>query len=445
MGKALDWLEVARACLSDPFDTLTRGLLTSVFAPIVGLERIWHLEEMEDVGFALLTGGLRCPSRQSVGGWRRHLRWYEVDAFCRRTSPWNLLEGEEALVSYDEHTLPRWTHKFHISKGYVTTRNKYMRCEKLFYTYDVLNDRYLAVRATPGNTGLMDIALSLTRQTMQRGQPEHLHALFDAGAGKADAGVRALLNLAQEYQPRLDVTVRACRYPHRMKLWKALPSEQFVSYHEPGPYVGAAAKEIRLAETMTVLKGEKAEQAVRTVICREIVPGPRKDRWHPLYTTSTVEAMEAMEVLTDFRKRQHHEQAYRVGKYDEMLDSVPCGYDKESPDPMRPRWQRGGMQMIGWLVALVYNALANVAVELRGDFNGCQVRRMRRTFFNRPGTLYQTPEALIVSLDPFRGQEALIPVIDDFNEEARRLPWLGNRQVIVSLTPQTRPRGERGP
>jgi hypothetical protein len=445
MGKALDWLEVARACMSDPFDTLTRGLLTSVFAPIVGLERIWHLEEMEDFGFALLTGGLRCPSRQSVGGWRRHLHWYEVDAFCRRTSPWYLLEGEEALVSYDEHTLPRWTHKFHIGKGYMTTRNKYMRCEKLFYTYDVLHDRYLAVRATPGDTGLMEMALSLTRQTMQRGQPEHLHALFDAGAGKADAGVRALLNLAQEYQSRLDVTVRACRYPHRMKQWKALPSEQFVRYHEPGPYVGAAAKEIRLAETTTVLKGEEPADAVRTVICREVVPGPKKDRWNPLYTTSTVEAMEAVEVLSDFRQRQHHEQAYRVGKYDEMLDSVPCGYDKESPDPMRPRFQRGGMQMIGWLVALVYNALANVAVELAGDFNGCQVRRMRRRFFNRPGTLYQTPEALIVYLDPFRGQEALIPVIDDFNDEARRLPWLGNRQVIVSLTPPTGTRGERGP
>jgi hypothetical protein len=61
MGKALDWLQIARDCLSDPFDTLTRGLLTSVFAPIVGLERIWHLDEMEDLGFALLTGGLRCP------------------------------------------------------------------------------------------------------------------------------------------------------------------------------------------------------------------------------------------------------------------------------------------------------------------------------------------------------------------------------------------------
>jgi hypothetical protein len=438
MGEALDWLDIARDCMSDPFGTLTRGLLTSIFAPITDLERIWHLDQREDLGFALLTGGLRCPSRHTVGGWRRHLPWYEVDAFCRRTSPWYLLEGEDALVSYDEHTIPRWTHKFRIGKGYVTTRNKHMRCEKLFYTYDVVRDRYLAVRATPGDTGLMEMALPLTRQTLQYGQPNHLHALFDAGAGKSDAGVRALLNLAQEHPQRLDVTLRACRYPHRMKLWKALPAEQFASHLEPGRYVGAAEKEIRLAETLTVLKGERAEQAVRTVICREVAPGPKKDRWHPLYTTHTAIPME---VLTDFRTRQHHEQAYRVGVYDEMLDGVPCGYDKESPDPNRPRWQRGGMQMIGWLVALVYNAVANLAVELAGDYNGSHIRTIRRNFFERPGTLYQTPKALIVSLDPFRGQEALIPVIDEFNEQAHRLPWLDDRQVVVCLTPQTQGRG----
>jgi hypothetical protein len=433
----LDWLDVAQACFADEFGTLRRGLLTSVFALVVGLERIHHLDQMEDKGFALLTGGLRCPSRHLVGGWRRHLPWYEVDRFCRRTSPWYLIEDEDALVSYDERTIPRWTHKFHIPKGYVTTRNKYMRCEKLFYTYHVGYDRYLAVRATPGNTGLIDLAVPLTRQTMLRGQPKHLHALFDAGAGQSDAGVRALWDLAQEYQPRLDVTLRACRYPHRVARWKALPAEQFDVYSEPGPYVGAADKEIRLAETTTLLKGESPEQAVRTVICREVVPGPKKDRWHPLFTTS---AQEPVDVLTDFRARQHHEQAYRVGVHDEMLDSVPCGYDKESTDPKRPGWQRGGLQMIGWLVALVYNALANVATELRGDFIGSQVKTLRRTFWNRPGTLYQTPEALIVHLDPFGGQEALLPMVDELNSQARRLPWLGNRRLVVGLTPQAQPR-----
>jgi hypothetical protein len=415
-------------------------LLTSVFNLVVGVKRIWHLDQMEDLGFALLTGGLRCPSRYRVGGWRRHLPWYEVDAFCRRTSPWCLIEGQEAHVSYDEHTSPRWTHKFKIKKGYVTTRNKYMRCEKLVYSYDVCKDRYLAVRATPGNWGLLDLAVPLTKQTLECGRPEYLHAIFDAGAGKSDAGVRALWDLADEYD-NLDVTVRACRYPHRLKRWKQLPSGLFVPYDEPGAYKGAGPKEIRLAETTTVLKDESEEQAVRTIICREIAPGPKKDRWHPLFTTSEAEPVA---VLTNFRMRQHHEQAYRVGVHDEMLDAVPCGYDKESPDPKRPRFQRGGMQMIGWLVALVYNAVADLAaVSLNGDYEGSHIRTIRRNFFDRPGTLYQTPEALIVYLDPFRGQEALTSVIDEFNREGHRLPWLGNRLVVLSLTPHTPSR--RGP
>jgi hypothetical protein len=437
LGEALGWLAAARQCFTDAAGLLTRGLLCSALAPIIGLERIWHLDEMEDQGFALWTGGRRCPSRHTVGAWRRHLPWYEVDAFCRRTSPWHLIKGDIVLCSYDEHTIPRWTHKFHINKGYVTTRNKYMRCEKLFYTYEVSRGRYLSVRATPGDEGLIDLAVPLLRQTLEKGQPDYLHALFDAAAGQSDAGVRALLDLAFEQQPRLDVTLRACRYPHRVRAWKELPSGLFVSYQEPGPYVGAPPKEIRLAETQTALKNERPEQAVRTVICREVVPGPKKDRWHPLYTTSLGEPDE---VLTMFRQRQHHEQAYRVGVYDEFLDGVPCAYDKDSPDPKRPRFHRGPLQMMGWLVALVYNAVADFAQALAGDFVGSHVRTLRRCFFNRPGTLYQTPAALIVHLDPFGGQEALTPVVDAFNASGHRLPWLENRQVVMSLTPQNQQR-----
>jgi hypothetical protein len=434
---ALNWLAVARECFADPLGSLTRGLLTSVFAMVIDLERIYHLDEMEDLGFALLTGGRRCPSRHSVGGWRRHLPWYAVDAFCRRTSPWRLIQGEPALLSFDEHTIPRWTHKFRIAKGYVTTRNKYMRCEKLFYTYDLLSGRYLAVHATPGDCGLGERAIPLLRQALQRGRPDYVHALFDAGAGPSDAAVRALWDLVEQQHPRLDVTLRACRHPHRVRCWKALPAEQFAVLSEPGPYVKAPAKEIRLAETETVLKGEMAEQAVRTVVCREVVPGPKKDRWHPLFTTSL---LAPEEVLDLFRTRQRHEQAYRVGVHDESLDAVPCGYDKDSPNPKRPRFHRGSLQMLGWLVALVYNAAADWSVSLAGDWVGCHLRTLRRTFWERPGTLYQTPKALIVQLDPFGGQKVLEPAIDAFNAEGHRLPWLENRQVVISLTPSGRAR-----
>ena len=405
-----------------------------MFSLIVGMERMFHLDEMEDLGFAVLTGGRRCPSRHLVGAWRRHVPWYEVDAFCRRTHPWDLIRDQDAIVSFDEHSIPRWTHKFSIRKGYVTIRNKYMRCEKLYYGYDVVNDRFLTIRGTQGHVELRDVSDPMLNQMLTRGQPHHLHALFDAGAGKADADVRHLWDMADQ-TPNLDVTMRACRYPHRVARWKGLPAEAFVSYEEPGVCVAAAPKEIRVAETLTTLKDEDASQAIRTIVCREIVPGPKKDRWHPLYTTTEEKPIEGIE---NFRTRQHHEQGYRVEVHDEFLNAVPCGYDKQSPDRRRPRFHRGPLQMIGWLVALVYNAVGDLAQQLPTDYLGAHGKTVRRTFFNRPGELYFTPTALIVYLKPFAKQEALIPLIDRINAQRHRVPWLDNRQLVISLTPDSR-------
>src|SRR5260370_497875 len=278
------------------------------------------------------TGGRRCPSRHAVGGWGRHLSWHEVDAFCRRTCPWGLLHNEDALVSFDEHTIPRWTRKFHIGKGYSTTRNKYMRCEKLFTGYDLVSGRFLNVRGTPGNVNLQELAVPLVEQVLRQGRPRSLHALFDAGAGKSDAGVRAWWGLAEQH-PNMDVTLRACRYPHRLRAWKQLPSGLFVSVEDPGVCRGSPPKEVRLAETQTVLKDEEAEQASRTIVCREVRPGPKKDRSHPLYTTSMAEPQEGLQI---FRARQNHEQGHRVEVHDLFVDAVPCGYDKESPARKRP-------------------------------------------------------------------------------------------------------------
>jgi hypothetical protein len=107
---------------------------------------------------AVRRGTPSVPARRD-----RHLPWYEVDAFCRRTCPWHLLHNEDVLMSFDEHTIPRWTKKFHIGKGYSTTRNKYMRCEKLFTGYDLVSGRFLNVRGTPGNVNLQDLAVPLVQ------------------------------------------------------------------------------------------------------------------------------------------------------------------------------------------------------------------------------------------------------------------------------------------
>jgi hypothetical protein len=96
--------------------------------------------------------------------------------------------------------------------------------------------------------------------------------------------------------------------------------------------------------------------------------------------------------------------------------------------------------MLGWLVALVYNAVADLTEDLVGDWVGAHVRTVRRAFFNRPGQVYLTAQALIVSLDPFAGQEALVPLLDQLNKAGHRIPWLDNRRLVLSLTPRGRTR-----
>ena len=96
--------------------------------------------------------------------------------------------------------------------------------------------------------------------------------------------------------------------------------------------------------------------------------------------------------------------------------------------------------MIGWLAALLYNAAADLGEALGETHAGEHVRTLRRKFFNRPGQLYETPEALIVYLDPFAGQDELAPVIDKVNAGHHRLPWLDNRRLVMSLAPAAQAR-----
>jgi hypothetical protein len=276
----------------------------------------------------------------------------------------------------------------------------------------------------------------MVRQVLERGRPRTLHAFFDAGAGKSDDDVRALWELAEE-NPRWDVTLRACRYPNRVRAWKQLPSGLFVVQEEEGECVGAPTREVRVAETETVLGEEEEEEGIRTIVCREMGRGPKKDRWHGLFTTSVAEPVE---VLGMYRGRQAHEQGYRVEVHDADMDAVPCGYDKESWDRQRPRFARGVLQMMGWLIGLVYNAVGDFAKGLVGEYEGSHLGTVRRKFFEREGTLYETEKALIVQMDEFGGQEALVEVIDEFNRKRHRLPWLENREVIISPTPRTQPR-----
>ena len=148
--------------------------------------------------------------------------------------------------------------------------------------------------------------------------------LVDAGAAKRDAAIAALLRDT----PGVTVLMRAPRQPGRMRHWRALPARAFQTIREPGPWTGAPAKVLRVAETRTPLAGDGPRQhGIRTIVAVEgRVPTagrPRKDRWHVLYVND--DRTPAYRLIQEFRHRQHHEQGYRIGVHDLDLDAVPSG------------------------------------------------------------------------------------------------------------------------
>ena len=91
--------------------------------------------------------------------------------------------------------------------------------------------------------------------------------------------------------------------------------------------------------------------------------------------------------------------------------------------------------MVGLLACLVYNACAALAARLSPGLAGTFVDTLRRTFFNLKGDLYCTPQALIVYLEKLPTQELRVDYIDQFTAAQHRVPWLDNRQLILSLSP----------
>ncbi len=132
------------------------------------------MDEIDDSGFGLLTGSPAAPpaytAQSSVPGGNICCGMKSIASAIAPVLG-TCCTDEDSLLSFDEHSIPRWTKKFSIRKGYVTTRNKYMRCEKLYYGYDLRQRRFVTVKATPGNVELRDVSGLLVRRVLRSASP----------------------------------------------------------------------------------------------------------------------------------------------------------------------------------------------------------------------------------------------------------------------------------
>ena len=270
-----------------------------------------------------LSGGRRCPSRHSDR---------------RLASPPALVRGRCLLPPHLPLALAarrrrpgefRRTHHPTLDAEILTSRKGYVDHpqqvhalrETVLRATTSRHDRFLSRAGHAGDTSnCNDLAGAPgAGRCCERGRPEHLHALFDAGAGKSDAGVRALWDLAEQHpepglSPCVPVAIRtACGRGSNC------PAACSSSHRRAGRVCRRPAQRGPPGRDADGAQGRgAAEQAVRTIVCREFVPGPKKDRWHPLFTHQRGRTAE--EVLPHLPARGNTtSKAYRV----EVHDRVP--------------------------------------------------------------------------------------------------------------------------
>jgi hypothetical protein len=423
----------AEACLSrlGKSGKATRLVLSLFFKAVLGIPRIFHFESLDDIGFAILTGGKRVLGRNTLGGLVRAAPVRGVLAFVKRTEP-TLRRLASHLVSIDEHAVPRFTRKFNIRKGFHTIRNKRMKIEKLFFSFDVGARRLLTLLVTRGDGRLARIGHKLLGRLEPRVRGAEVRVIVDAGAAENHADLLDLV--CRKGQVTL---VRVPRRPAYRKRWAALPKTSWTDLDEPGPYERAAPKRISVAETRMTIAGRSARsESVRTIVIREH-RRKGKDRWHALWIFGD-ESTPAYELVTEFRRRQHHEQTYRVLLHDLFVDTAPSGYNKKSPNPRRPGFRQNAITLFAWIAALAANVLDHVATHLPERLPPykharAHPRTLRRWLFLIPADVFQADDTLIVFLKPRRLHSLWNALVDRANRAPVRVPWMGNRRLILAL------------
>ena len=405
-----------------------RLVLSLFFKAVLGIQRIFHFDSLNDEGLALLTGGRRTLSRSTLGHLVRAVSSQAVGRFVRLTQP-VVASAQRLLVSIDEHAVARFTRKFLVPKGFHTIRNKKMRVEKLFFSFDTGLRTLLDLVVTPGNARLACVASKMLAALRARYRRTPLRVVLDAGAANTH---RELLQLVDQ-NPNQVVLARTPRRTAYLKHWKALPEKLFTPYEEPGRYKGARAKRIHVAETTTALRANRHSPArhVRTIVARE--QGRRgKDRWHALFVFRD-NATPALTLIQEFRARQHHEQTYRVLLHDAFVDAAPSGYSKQSADPDRPGFRKNALMLYSWLAGLAVNALGHFTAALPERFHRAHPRTVRRWWLHFPAELYLSDKALFVVLHPRWFRHWWQQHIEHLNAKKLRIPWMADRLVLYSL------------
>jgi len=404
--------------------------LTIFFASLFGIRRQYHLGDVSDIGFALLTTKSVVPSRVFIWHWLKNCPKSQIDRFYQASRKYEVeLDDQEERVSIDEHVVIRWTKIFEMAGTLWPTRGKSGNADKLFYVYSLKKKLLLSCLPLPANKRLSYCMVRLINDLRDTHGVQHIRAILDAGGCKGFP-LAMLMRI-----PGVVFVVKGCRWPDLVQQWERIPRTQFRKRVNPADRYrrnqGDKKRYIRVTETYTKIKG--CAQPLRTILIWRPKGEKLKDCYIPLFTNDENSDMSFL--IWEYRDRQNHEMVYRDMKYTLGLDAIPSSISP-GQNPSSRRFYSKRLLFFGWTKALVFNAVQVFKRNLKAPFANMRIGTLVRKFFLRPGTIFMTEEKVIFQFDYFNGQKALMTFCEQLNASGISIPWLGNREMLFRFSPK---------
>jgi transposase len=431
------WLKAAEmlTIASDYAITPEQLLLTAIFAPICGISRAFHLDDVRDVGFALLTGRSRPLTHGPFQHLIHALSLRDVVRFYRATSQQQVerVEEEDLRVSMDGHTVARFTKLVDLPKGRMGSSKRIEKVDNVITSFALDLRSFLALRIRRGAKQLHRAVIPMVREILRQWESKEgtLRLFLDRGA------FHGLLFQALKALPRVHFYIPAVRYPNYVEAWEELPDSIF----EENPFVFERDKDLppeervsyRLADTIQEVNLWKDGELLGTVTLRAIIlfnpeGETTSERWFVLLTDD--EDTPARKLANEYGDHWEHEMAHRGGKHDLCYDILPPSYTIEThhnEDGELIRETELNIKncfLMSWLRCLTFNLMTHFGEALGGKYAKMRVGTLLRKFIHRPAQLFVIGDELHIVFDPFKDQEALRPLLDELNQERIAVPWL---------------------
>lgn len=401
-------------------------VLTLLLSTLVGIPRPFHLVDCNDVGLSLLTTRTKILSRTQIWKTLKRIPKKGIYAFYRHTQPSE--EAKSLSLSIDEHVLPRWTKDYQMHAAKVTTKGRAMKADKLFYIFELVKEKLLALEARSANIRLSKVIVSMVKELRERYPTQRLRLVMDAGGCKGFP----LAKLSK--MKGIIFLVRGIRWPSVVEDWQKIPLSDYEEVTDPQDQEKAPQdqRKIKVKSTQTKIKGCK--RPLRTILIYNPHEVKEKDRFYPIYTNDLEEL--PIELVAEYRRRQNHELAYRVMKYDLSLDVLPKSYQ---PGQKRDKVRFCGKSLffVAWLKGIAFNMITEFRERFNTPYQRMRAGTIIRKFILRSASLYLTSEELIVKFDYFKEQDAIVDYCIQINQGQLSIPWLGNRTIKFEFQRQS--------